>query len=69
VVLGVVKVFLESIKVEALCYGVIVAIVGPVLIADNISDGSVNGPGRVGDKEVNVLVRVPRGEELKAEAE
>ena len=69
VVLSVVEVFLKAIEVEALCGWVIVAIVGPVLIADNISDGSVNGPGRVGDKEVNVLVRVPRGEELKAEAE
>ena len=45
VVLGVVKVFFEALKVEALCCGVIVAIVGPVLIADNISDGPVDGPG------------------------
>ena len=68
-VLGVVKVLLEALKVEALCSGVIVAIVGPVLIADDVSDGSVDWPGRVGDEEVDILVRVPRGEELKAKAE
>ena len=68
-VLSVVKVFLESFKVKALGCGVIVAIVGPVLIADNISDSPMDGPGRVGDKEVNVLVRVPRGEELETKSE
>ena len=68
-ILGVVKVFLETLEVEALCGWVIVAIVGPVLIADNISDSPMDGPGRVGDKEVNVLVRVPRGEELETKSE
>ena len=69
VVLGVVKVLLKAFKVESFGGGVIVAIVGPVLIAYNISDCSMDGPGRVGDEEVNILVRVPRGEELEAKAE
>ena len=69
VVLGVVKVLLKAFKVESFGRGVIVAIVGPVLIAYNISDCSMDGPGRVGDEEVNILVRVPRGKELEAKAE
>ena len=68
VVLASVQVLLHALKVQTFSLSVVVAAVLP-LVANKVGDGSVNGPGRVGDKEVNVLVRVPRGEELKAEAE
>jgi len=68
VVLGSVKVFLEALEVESLGLGVVVAIVLP-LVTSEFTDGSVNGPGGVGDEHIDILVGVPLGEEGETESE
>jgi hypothetical protein len=67
VVSGVLEILLHALEVETLGSRVIVSVVLP-LVADKIGDGSMNGPGRVGDKEIDILVGVPLAEEGEAEA-
>ena len=68
VILSGVKIFLQALEVEALGLLAVVAVILP-FVADEVSDRSMDGPGRVGDKEVDVLVGVPLREESETEAE
>ena len=67
-VLSSVQVSLHALKVQALCLRAVIAVVLP-LVAYEVSDGSVDGPGGVGDQEVDVFMRVPLREESEAKAE
>lgn len=67
VVLGVVKILLEAIEVEALGFLAVVAVVLP-LVTNEVGNGSVDGPCGVGNQEVDILVGVPLGEEGETEA-
>lgn len=67
VVLGVVQVLLEALKVETLGLLAVVAVILP-LVANEVSDGPVDGPGGVGNEEINILVGVPLREEGETEA-
>ena len=66
-ILGGVQVSLETLKVQAFRLRAIVAVIFP-LIAHEVGDSSMDGPGGVGDKEVDVLVGVPLREESETEA-
>ena len=68
VVLASVQVLLHALKVQTFSLSIVIAAVLP-LVANKVGDGSVNGPSLVGDQEVNVLVRVPLGEESETKAE
>jgi len=67
VVLGVVQVLLEALEVETLGLLAVVAVILP-LVANEVGDGPVDGPGLVGNQEINILVGVPLGEEGETEA-
>lgn len=67
VVLGSVEVSLHAFKVQALGLLAIVAVVLP-LVANEVSNCSMNGPRRVGNQEIDVLVWVPLREESETEA-
>jgi hypothetical protein len=68
VVLAVVQIFAETIEIESLGLGVEVS-VGLVVVANELSKSSVDGPGLGGNHDINVLVGVPVGEEGKTESE
>ena len=68
VVLSIADILLHALEVETLGRRVVVAI-GLHVVADESTNRLVDGPGRVGHEEINVLVGVPLGEELEAEAE
>lgn len=68
VVLSIADILFHALEVETLSLGVIVAI-GLHVVADESTNRLVNGPGRVRHEEINVLMRVPLSEKLKAEAE
>lgn len=68
VVLGVVKILLEALEVETLGARVIVSVVLP-LVTTEIRDSSMDGPGGVGDKEIDILVGIPLAEEGESETE
>jgi len=68
VILAVVQVFAETIEVESLGLFVEVS-VGLVVVSNELSKSSVDGPGLGGDHDINVLVRVPVGEEGETESE
>jgi len=68
VILACVQVFAETVEVESLGHGVEVS-VGLVVVSNELSEGSVNGPGLGGNHDINVLVGVPVGEEGETESE
>jgi len=68
VILAVVQVFAETIEVESLGLFVKVS-VGLVVVSNELSKSSVDGPGLGGNHDINVLVRVPVGEEGETESE
>ena len=68
VVLSSIEILLQAFEIKSLGLGVIVAVVLPV-VTNEIGDGPVDGPGRVGDQEVDILVRVPLAEEGETKTE
>ena len=68
VVLASVQVLLHALEVQTFGLSVVVAAVLP-LVANKVGDSSVDGPGLVGDEEVDVLVWVPLREESETKAE
>jgi hypothetical protein len=68
VILAVVQIFTETVEVESLGLGVEVS-VGLVVVSDELSKSSVDGPGLGGDHDIDVLVRVPVGEEGETKSE
>jgi len=68
VVSGSLEVFFHALEVETLGAWVVVSVVLP-LVTNKVGDSSMNGPGRVWDKEIDVLVGVPLAEECETETE
>jgi hypothetical protein len=68
VILAVVQVFAESFEVESLGLGIEVS-VGLVVVTNELSKSSVDGPGLGGDHDIDVLVGIPVGEESESKSE
>ena len=66
VVLAVLEILLHALKVEALalCMEIPIRL---SLVANDVGDVSMDRPGVAGNEQVDVLVRVPLGQEAKAE--
>lgn len=62
VVLAVVQIFAETIEVKSLVLGVEVS-VGLVVVTNELSKGSVDGPSLSRDHDINIFVGVPVGKE------
>jgi hypothetical protein len=67
-VLASLKIFEHTVKVESLSLLIKVS-VRLVVVSNELSESSVNGPGLLGDHNINVFVRVPVSEEGKSESE
>jgi len=68
VVLAGLQISLQSLEVESLCLGVVVAVILN-LVANELADSVVNGPGGLGGQVINILVRVPLSEKCKSETQ
>jgi len=67
-VLGSIKVLLHAVEVKTLGTWVVVS-VSLWLVVDKSSNGVVNWPGWLWNKNIDVLVWVPLGEESESESE
>lgn len=68
VVLAGLQIGLQSLEVESLCLGVVVAVILN-LVANELADSVVNGPGGLGGHEIDILVRVPLSKKCKSKTQ
>lgn len=68
VVFRIFEIFSEAFEVKALCVGVVVAVVLP-LLANNFNNSSVKGPRRVWSEDVDIFVGIPISKERETKSQ